>query len=82
MVYIIAMLIYFGVEEPHYTVYQSLTFSNLENCQQYVDKHLPEMNQSLWDRHKETEIDGEIRKLRSFRLDCVKKKPPSTWKEV
>ena len=82
MVYIIAMLIYFGVETPHYTVYQGLTFSNLENCQQYVEKHQAEMSHELWGMHKEAQIEGKSHKLRSFLIDCVKDKPDPAWKEV
>ena len=82
MVYIIAMLIYFGVEAPNYTVYQGITFSNLENCQQYVDKHQPEMSHELWERHKETQIEDKIYKLKNFAIQCAVDKPPPTWKEV
>ena len=82
MVYIIAMLIYFGVETPHYTVYQGLTFSNMENCQQYVEKHKPEMSHELWERHHETVIEEETHKLKKFGIQCVEDKPPPTWKEV
>jgi len=82
MAYIIAMLIYFGVEDPHYTVYQGLTFSNLENCQQYLEKHKPEMSHDLWELHKEAEIEGKIHKLRTFGIQCVAERPPPSWKEV
>ena len=82
MVHIVAMLIYFGVEEPHYTVYQGLTFSNMENCQQYLKTHKPEISHELWEVHSETEIDGEIHKLKKFGIQCVEDSPPPTWKEV
>ena len=80
--YILAMLIYFGVEAPHYTVYQGLSFSTMENCQQYVEKHQAEMSHELWDMHRESRIGDEMRKLRSFRIECALKNPPPTWKEV
>ena len=82
MVYIIAMLLYFGAEDPRYTVYQGITFSNMENCLQYVEEHKPEMSHELWETHKETEIDGEIHKLRKFAIQSAAEKPPPSWKEV
>ena len=82
MFYILAMLVYFGVEDPHYSVYQGLAFSTMENCQQYLEKYRPEMSHDLWEMHKDAEIDGEIRKLKKFGIQCVAERPPPTWKEV
>ena len=82
MVYIIAVLLYFGVEDPYYTAYQGLTFSNMENCQQYVEKHKPDMSHDLWEKHKETRIGEEIHKLKSFKVMCLQEKPRPEWKEV
>ena len=82
MVYIIAILLYFGVADPHYTVYQGMTFSNMENCQQYMEKYQLEMSNELWNIHKETQIDGQTHKLRSFLIDCVQEKPNPAWKEI
>ena len=82
MVYIIAMLIYFGVEDPYYTAYQGLTFSNTANCLQYVEEHKPEMSHTLWDRHKETRIGDRTYKLKSFKVMCLQEKPRPEWKEV
>ena len=82
MVYIIAMLIYFGVAEPHYSVYQGLTFSNMENCHQYVEKHQAEMSHELWELHKEAQIDSKSHKLKSFLIYCVGEKPNPAWKEI
>jgi len=80
--YILAVLVYFGVEDPHYSVYQGLAFSTMENCQQYLEKNRPEMSHDLWEVHSETEIDGEIHKLKKFGIQCVAERPPPSWKEV
>ena len=82
MVYIIAVLIYFGLEDPYYTVYQGITFSNLENCQQYVEKHRPEMSHELWDTHRETWVEDQSHKLKNFRVMCTQDKPKPEWKEI
>ena len=82
MFYILAKLLYFGVEDPHYSVYQGLAFSTMENCQQYLEKYRPEMSHDLWEMHKDAEIDGEIRKLKKFGIQCVAERPPPSWKEV
>ena len=82
MVYIIAMLVYFGVVEPHYSVYRGLIFSNMVNCHQYVENHQAEMSHELWETHKESRIGDETRKLKNFRIECVLKKAPPMWKDV
>ena len=82
MFYILAALVYFGVEDPHYSVYRGLAFSTMENCQQYLEKHRPEMSHELWEVHSEAEIEGEIRKLKKFGIQCVAERPPPSWKEV
>ena len=82
MFYILAILLYFGVEDPRYSVYQGLAFSTMENCQQYLEKHRPEMSHDLWETHKETEVGGKSHKLRRFGIQCVAETPPPSWKEV
>ena len=82
MFYILAILLYFGVEDPRYSVYQGLAFSTMENCQQYLEKYKPEMSHDLWETHKETEVEGKSHKLRRFGIQCVAETPPPSWKEV
>jgi hypothetical protein len=82
MVYIIAMLVYFGVAEPHYSVYQGIIFSNMENCQQYVEKNKLEMSHELWKKHKEAQINNKPHKLNTFLIDCIEEEPDPSWKEV
>ena len=82
MFYILAILVYFGVEDPRYSVYQGLAFSTMENCQLYLEKYKPEMSHDLWETHKETEVEGESHKLKKFGIQCVAETPPPSWKEV
>ena len=40
------------------------------------------MSHDLWEVHSEAEIEGEIRKLKKFGIQCVAERPPPSWKEV